>query len=151
MREFKLAKRFLFKNRDAKQLVLFMRRPGGQSQFSQCLKVQTTAMPRLRALIARIVENPAVDLSGPSLAALAGMSERTFSRAFRSETGTTPAHFVETARVDRAKALLETSDWPLARIAERVGFGSKDALHRAFLKHVGTPPGGYRKRFGPVK
>lgn len=135
----------------AKQLVLFMRRLGGQSQFSACLKVQATATPRLRALIAAIVENPAVDLSAPSLAALAGMSERTFSRVFRKEIGTTPAHFVETARVDRAKALLETSDWPLARVAERAGFGSKDALHRAFLKHVGAAPGAYRERFGPVK
>jgi transcriptional regulator GlxA family with amidase domain len=134
----------------AKQLVLFMRRPGGQSQFSACLTVQPSATPRLRALIAAIVENPAVDLSGPALAALAGMSERTFSRVFRKEIGLTPAHFVEVVRVDRAKALLETSDWPLARVAERAGFGSKDALHRAFLRHVGTAPGAYRERFGAI-
>ena len=76
------------------------------------------------------------------------MSERTFSRAFQRETSLTPAAFVELARVDRAKALLESSDWPLARIAERSGFGSLDGLHRAFQKRVGVTPGEYRTRFG---
>jgi len=76
------------------------------------------------------------------------MSERTFSRAFQRETGATPAAFVERARVDRAKALLETSDWPLDRVAERAGFGSLDSLHRAFQRRVGATPGDYRTRFG---
>lgn len=80
-----------------------------------------------------------------------GPFKRRSSRAFRRELGLTPAHFVETARIDRAKTLLETSDWPLERVAERAGFGSKDTLHRAFLKHVGTAPGGYRERFGRIK
>ena len=61
---------------------------------------------------------------------------------------TVPAAFVELARTDRAKALLETSDWPLARVAERAGFGSLDGLHRAFQKRVGATPGEYRERFG---
>jgi transcriptional regulator GlxA family with amidase domain len=78
------------------------------------------------------------------------MSERTFSRVFQKETGISPASFVEIARVDRAKALLETSDWPLARVAERAGFGSVEALHRAFGKRVGITPGSYRERFGHV-
>jgi len=61
-----------------------------------------------------------------------------------------PANFVEIARVNRAKALLETSDWPLARVAERSGFGTVDSLHRAFNKKVGATPGEYRQRFGHV-
>ena len=92
--------------------------------------------------------DPTGDLSLPRLAEMAGMSERTFSRAFARETGVPPITFVELARIDRAKALLETSDWPLARVAERAGFGSLAALHRAFQKRLGATPGEYRERFG---
>ena len=132
----------------ARHLVLFMRRPGGQTQFSASLNVQAAATPKLRKLVSDIASEPAGDLRLPALAARAGMAERTFSRLFHKETGMTPVAFVELARVDRAKALLETSDWPLARIAERAGFGSLDALHRAFQKRVGATPGDYRARFG---
>jgi transcriptional regulator GlxA family with amidase domain len=132
----------------ARNMVLFMRRPGGQTQFSAGLNVQAAATPRLRKLIADISADPTGDLSLPKLAERAGMTERTFSRVFQKETGTTPAAFVELARLDRAKALLETSDWPLARIAERAGFGSLDGLHRGFQKRVGVTPGDYRQRFG---
>ncbi len=132
----------------ARNLVLFMRRPGGQTQYSAGLNVQAAATPKLRQLIADISADPVGDLSLPALAARAGMTERTFSRVFHRETGITPAAFVETARLDRAKALLETSDWPLARIAERAGFGSLDGLHRAFHKRLGATPGEYRQRFG---
>jgi transcriptional regulator GlxA family with amidase domain len=132
----------------ARNLVLFMRRPGGQSQYSAGLNVQAAATPTLRKLIADLAADPTGDLSLPRLSERAGMSERTFSRVFHKETGTTPAAFVEMARVDRAKALLETSDWPLARVAERSGFTSLDALHRAFQKRVGATPGEYRQRFG---
>jgi transcriptional regulator GlxA family with amidase domain len=78
------------------------------------------------------------------------MSERTFSRVFQKETGVSPAAFVEIARVNRAKALLETSSWPLGRVAERAGFGGVEGLHRAFNKRVGVTPGEYRQRFGQV-
>ena len=132
----------------ARNLVLFMRRAGGQTQYSTGLNVQVAATPKLRTLIAEISADPGGDRTLPSLADRAGMTERTFSRVFHKETGTTPAAFVEMARVNRAKALLETSDWPLARIAERSGFGSPDALHRAFQKRVGATPGDYRARFG---
>jgi len=132
----------------ARNLVLFMRRPGGQTQYSAGLNVQAAATPKLRRLIADISANPSGDLALPRLADLAGMAERTFSRVFQKETGVTPAAFVEIARVNRAKALLEASDWPLARITERAGFGSLDGLHRAFLKRVGATPGDYRRRFG---
>ncbi len=135
----------------ARNLVLFMRRPGGQSQYSAGLQLQVNATPRLRKLVTAIVEDPSGDLRGPVLADSIGMSERTFQRVFRKETGLTPAHFVEVARVDRAKALLETSHWPLARVASKAGFGSMDALHRAFQKRVGVTPGLYRERFGPAQ
>jgi transcriptional regulator GlxA family with amidase domain len=132
----------------ARNLVLFMRRPGGQTQFSAGLNVQAAASPRLRRLVAEVSADPTGDLTLPRLAARAGMSERTFLRAFQRETGVSPATFVELARVDRAKALLESSDWPLARVAERSGFGSVDSLHRAFQRRVGATPGEYRQRFG---
>jgi transcriptional regulator GlxA family with amidase domain len=132
----------------ARNLVLFMRRPGGQSQYSAGLNVQAAATPALRKLIADLGADPTGDLTLPRLAERAGMAERTFSRVFQKETGTTPAAFVEIARIDRAKALLETSDWPLARVADRSGFTSLDALHRAFQKRVRATPGDYRQRFG---
>ena len=133
----------------ARNLVLFMRRPGGQTQFSAGLQVQAACTPRLKRLVAEVTADPTGDLSLPALAERAGMSERTFSRVFAKDTGHTPAAFVELARVDRVKALLESSDWPLARVAERSGFGSLDGLHRAFQKRVGVTPGEYRERFGP--
>lgn len=132
----------------ARNLVLFMRRPGGQSQYSAGLKVKPTAPPRISSLIGEITADPTGDLSLPGLAARAGMSERTFARRFHEFAGETPAAFVELARIDRAKALLERSDWPLARVAERSGFGSLDALHRAFRKRLGATPSEYRARFG---
>ena len=132
----------------ARNLVLFMRRPGGQTQYSAALNVQAAATPRIRKLDAQVTADPTGDLDVPHLAERAGMTERTFSRVFHKETGLTPAAFVEIARVDRAKALLETSNWPLARIAEKSGINSLDALHRAFQKRVGVTPGDYRARFG---
>lgn len=135
----------------ARNLVLFMRRPGGQTQYSAGLNVQSAATPRLRQLIAEVSADPAGDLAVPQLAQRAGMSERTFARLFQKETGVGPATFVEIARVDRAKALLETSDWPLARVAERSGFGSVEGLHRAFNKRVRVTPGEYRQRFGHIR
>jgi transcriptional regulator GlxA family with amidase domain len=134
----------------ARNLVLFMRRPGGQSQYSAGLNVQSSATPQIRKLISQISADPTGDLSLPALAEKAGMTLRTFSRVFQKDTGISPAAFVELARLDRAKALLETSDWPLARIAERSGFGSVHALHRTFQKRLSATPGEYRERFGPA-
>lgn len=132
----------------ARELVLFLRRPGGQSQFSAGLQVQATAAPPIQALVAALVADPTGDCSVAALAGRVGMSERTFARSFRRETGFSPAQFVEAARVERAKALLESSAWPLARVAQRAGFASVDALQRAFMKRVRITPGQYRERFG---
>lgn len=132
----------------ARDLVLFMRRPGTQAQFSMALRAQGAAGSRLAPLVAQIVDDPRGDLSVPAMSARVGMSERTFVRRFRAELGETPAQFVKQVRVERAKTLLETTRWPLARIADSAGFSGLDALHRTFLKHVGVTPAAYRSYFG---
>jgi len=131
----------------ARELVLYLRRVGGQSQFSATLAAQAKAVDGLRDLLAWISEHPADDLSIPHLAERAGMSERTFGRAFSAETGMTPARYVELVRLDRAKLLLETTKWPLARIADRSGLGSAATLARAFRRRLGITPEDYRARF----
>jgi transcriptional regulator GlxA family with amidase domain len=131
----------------ARELVLYLRRVGGQSQFSAALAAQAKAADGLRELLAWISEHPAEDLSIPHLAGRAGMSERTFARAFSTETGMTPARYVELVRLDRAKLLLETTKWPLARIADRSGLGSAATLARAFRRRLGITPEDYRARF----
>ncbi len=132
----------------ARELVLFMHRPGGQAQFSVGLDVHANATPRMRILLTDIADDPTGDLGVAALAARLHMSERTFTRNFLEETGLSPAQFVLAARVERAKALLERADWPLERVADRAGFGSVDALQRAFAKRVGISPRDYRARFG---
>lgn len=132
----------------ARELVLYLRRVGGQSQFSATLAAQAKSANGLRDLLAWIGEHPTDDLSIPQLAERAGMSERTFGRAFAAETGMTPARYVELVRLDRAKSLLETTKWPLARIASRSGLGSAATLARVFRRLLGITPEDYRARFG---
>lgn len=131
----------------ARELVLYLRRVGGQSQFSTSLAAQISAVDGLQGIIAYIAEHTDGDLSVPMLAERAAMSERTFARAFLAETGMTPAKYVELVRLDRAKQLLETTKWPLARIADRSGIGSATTLARAFRRLLGTTPEEYRERF----
>jgi transcriptional regulator GlxA family with amidase domain len=131
----------------ARELVLYFRRVGGQSQFSASLAAQAKATDGLRDLLAWIEEHPAHDLSIPNLAERAGMSERTFARSFTQQTGMTPARYVELVRLDRAKQLLESTKWPLARIAERSGLGSAATLARLFRRQLGVTPDDYRARF----
>lgn len=131
----------------ARQLVLFLRRPGGQSQFSAMLSAQARTSHRLRDLLIWIIEHPCADLSLAALAHRANMSERNFTRRFRADTGMTPAEFIESARLDRARALLEETDWAMKKLARQAGFGSVDALQRAFLRRLGTTPRDYRKHF----
>lgn len=131
----------------ARDLVLYLRRPGGQSQFSASLAAQAKPGGRLDHLLTWINEHPEEDLSLPSLADRAAMSERNFGRVFASQTGMTPACYVECVRLDRAKQLLESTDWPQARVAERSGFGTVPTLIRAFARRIGLTPDTYRKRF----
>jgi transcriptional regulator GlxA family with amidase domain len=131
----------------ARELVLYLRRPGGQSQFSESLAAQEAASDALRDLLAWVQEHPASDLRVERLAKRAGMSPRHFARVFRAETSVTPAVFVEGVRAERAKLLLEETDWSLAGVAARAGFGSEDSLARSFRRRLGVTPREYRTRF----
>lgn len=131
----------------ARQLVLFVRRPGGQSQFSAGLAAQQVQRPSLRELVGWMHDHLDGDLSVPALAARAHMSERHFGRAFAAECGTTPAAYVEGLRVERARLLLETTDAAVEHVAATAGFGSVETLRRAFARRVGVAPAEYRARF----
>jgi transcriptional regulator GlxA family with amidase domain len=136
--------------RTAQELVMFHRRPGGQSQFSAELTVQATVGHPIRRLQEWVLENLAADLSVEALAARAAMSPRNFARVFRLETGGTPARFVEQARLQKARTLLEKTSMNVAAIAQLCGYGSADVLTRAMQRRVRTLPGDYRKRFGAI-
>lgn len=131
----------------ARQLVMYLRRQGGQSQFSVPLSRPAAARRDIDELRVFITENLDDDLSAPALAGRMCLSERHFARVFRQETGTSPAAYVEAARVEAARRLLETTDEPLDRIAETTGMGSVETLHRAFRKQINTTPATYRRRF----
>ena len=131
----------------ARWLVLFVTRPGGQAQFSAQLTGQLADRRPLRDLQAWIADNVAEDLSVPALAARAHMSERNFARAFAREVGTTPAAYVEAARVESARMALEAGNAPIELVAERAGFGTVETMRRAFHRQVGVGPADYRRRF----
>ncbi|MFJ2564395.1 GlxA family transcriptional regulator [Streptomyces sp. NPDC088770] len=134
----------------ARELVVFMQRPGGQSQFSTAI---TTPPPRgdlLRPLIASVLSDPAADHSLPAMAASAAVSPRHLARLFRAELGTTPARWVERVRLDRAQQLL-LEGHSVTSAARHSGLGSDETLRRAFARHLGTTPSQYRKRFATTR
>ena len=131
----------------ARRLVVFLKRPGGQSQYSAHLAAQISAEGRIQSVQHWILAHLARDLSLPELANQASMSVRNFTRVFQSETGITPADFVEMARVDAARRLLEETDTPLQRVASQCGLGSPDTMRRAFTRRIGISPRDYRDRF----
>ncbi|CAN7232026.1 HTH-type transcriptional regulator CdhR [compost metagenome] len=133
--------------RVARELVMFLKRPGGQSQFSAHLAAQTAERNAIREVQGWVVENLAGNLSVEALAAHAGMSARNFARIFKQECKVTPADFVEAARIDAARRLLEGSRHPLKRVAALAGFSDPNNLRRAFLRRVGVAPSDYRRRF----
>lgn len=130
----------------ARTLALPMLRGGEQPQLSPALQAQSAASRRLRELLAWIGTHLQDDLRVEALAARVQMSPRHFARAFAAETGTTPARFVERARVAAAAELLRRTRWPQERVAARSGFRSVDALQRAFARGHGITPQGYRER-----
>ncbi|HTD49868.1 MAG TPA: GlxA family transcriptional regulator [Acidimicrobiia bacterium] len=135
----------------ARQLVLFVQRPGGQSQFSAQLGAQLAARQPIRELQHWIVEHPNADLGVDRLAAHVAMSARHFARVFRDEVGCTPAAYVERVRVEVARRLLETTDDAVDEIGDAAGFGTPETLRRAFARRVGTSPSEYRDRFQPSR
>ena len=134
----------------ALDLVVFLKRPGGQSQFSTALSMQHATRSqdsRFGDLHAWILDNLASDLSVATLAAQVGMSERSFVRHYRAHTGNTPARAIEQLRVEAARRLLGDSALPIKRIADRCGFGTEETLRRSFLRSVSVTPQAYRERF----
>lgn len=131
----------------ARWLVLFVRRPGGQSQFSTHLRAQAAERAPLRDLQTWILEHSTDDLSITTLAERVHMSPRHFARVFRRETGVTPAVYVERTRVEVSRRLLEDTGLGLDDVAEAAGFGSVETLRRAFHRTLGVAPSDYRARF----
>jgi len=131
----------------ARELVMFLRRPGGQAQFSAQLAVQFAQHEPLSDLQAYILDHPPDDLSVETLARRVAMSPRNFARVFTREVGTTPARFVTSVRVETARRLLEESSESLETICAMSGLGTLESMRRAFLRVVGIPPGQYRERF----
>ena len=133
----------------AQSLVVFLKRPGGQSQFSNVLAAQKDdSVGTFSDLHAWIAGNLQANLIVEKLAHHAGMSPRTFARLYKERTGLTPAKFVEMMRVDAAKQLLEQTAMAPARIATRTGLVDEQRMRRAFLRHVGVSPHEYRRTFG---
>jgi transcriptional regulator GlxA family with amidase domain len=131
----------------ARHLVLFLRRPGNQSQFSATLSAQQPRREPLRDAQRHVVENVAGELSVEALAAHAHMSPRHFARAFRAETGVTPARYVERVRLEAARRLLEETSESIAAIAASCGFGTPETMRRVFLRAFEVGPVEYRRRF----
>ncbi len=130
----------------ARYLVVFLKRPGGQSQFSAALALQEGE--RFEALHGWVASHLSDDLSLRVLARQAGMSERSFSRHYLDTTGRTPARAVEMLRVEAARSLLADSSAPVKRVAQRCGFGSEETMRRSFLRLLAVTPQDYRARFG---
>lgn len=130
----------------ARELVVFMQRPGGQSQFSTALATPPPHTDLLRDLIAGVLADPAADHTLPAMAARAAVSPRHLTRLFHTELGTTPARWLENVRLDLARQLLLTGHGVTAA-ARASGLGSDETLRRVFAKHLGTTPSEYRTRF----
>jgi transcriptional regulator GlxA family with amidase domain len=130
----------------ARHLVVYLKRSGGQSQFSAHLSAQMSAVPAIESIQVWVAENLTADLSVDALAKRAGMSPRNFSRIFLKETGATPRDFVEAARTDLARRLI-ADGVPLERVASQAGFKTISNLRRAFARRLMTTPSSYRENF----
>ncbi|MFE3072238.1 GlxA family transcriptional regulator [Streptomyces sp. NPDC059247] len=130
----------------ARDLVVFLQRPGGQSQFSAVSRIPPTGHPVVRPLLDAVVADPAADHGVAALARRAGVSPRHLARLFREQVGATPSDCVERVRVEAARMLLEAGAG-VTGAAARGGFGSDESLRRAFARHVGVTPSAYLARF----
>ncbi|QFZ21752.1 GlxA family transcriptional regulator [Saccharothrix syringae] len=131
----------------ARWMVVFLQRPGGQSQFSVRARVPPVREPGLRAVLDAVADDPAADWTVTAMARRAALSPRHLARVFPLRVGTSPARYVERARVEAAAGALERGDEGLDVVAKRSGFGSAETMRRAFLRVLGVPPGAYRDRF----
>jgi transcriptional regulator GlxA family with amidase domain len=135
----------------ARNLVLYLRRPGGQSQFSAALSLQLTDRKPLRELEAWVLDNLHKSLTVPRLAERVAMSPRNFARIFTKEMKTTPAKFVERLRVEAARRRLEESHNSMEMIADECGFANVNSMRNVFQRTVKIPPGQYRRHFRHLK
>lgn len=135
----------------ARGLVVYLHRPGGQSQFSTPTEITAPSREPLRDLLVYIDSHPTEDLSVPALADRAGMSERHFSRVFTEQSGLSPGRYVERSRAEAARRLLEATDHPLDTVARLTGLGAPETLYRVFRRHWRVSPGDYRRRFHSKK
>lgn len=131
----------------ARYLVLFLRRPGTQSQFSATLLAQQPAREPLREIQRAVLEDVAGEHSVEAMAARAHLSPRHFARAFRAETGVTPARYVERVRLEAARRRLEETSEPIGMVAHLCGFGTAETMRRIFLRVLQVGPAEYRRRF----
>jgi transcriptional regulator GlxA family with amidase domain len=135
----------------ARELVMFLRRPGGQGQFSATLAAQSTPTTApghdMRDLVAWMADNVHKPLTVETLAERAHLSPRQFARVFRRELGVPPGRMIDQMRIEAAKRRLEEAPQGLAAIAAACGFGAEETMRRSFLRHLGIPPGAYRERF----
>lgn len=131
----------------ARYLVVYLKRPGGQSQFSNYLTLEAARRPDLRELQTYIMNHPAEDHRVEALASRMCMSVRNFSRLFTAQTGTTPAKYVEMVRIDAARHYLESTNLAIEIIADKVGFFDTERMRRSFLRQLGVNPKTYRDCF----
>jgi transcriptional regulator GlxA family with amidase domain len=131
----------------ARWLVMFLHRPGGQTQFASPVWVPRAERPGVRAVQTMIEEDPGADHRVPVLARSAAMSPRHFTRVFTEEVGETPGRFVERVRTEQARRELEATDDTLDLIASRCGFGTSETLRRTFKRRLDVAPDSYRRRF----
>lgn len=132
----------------ARDLVVYLKRPGGQSQYSVHLASQSTSHPGIRHAQDWILSNVDQPIAMADLAGRAAMSERNFRRVFAKEVGVAPLVFIDTVRLDTARRLLEDGDLSLKVVAGRVGFATEQSLRKLFMKRLGIAPDDYRARFG---
>jgi len=131
----------------AQNLVMFLKRPGGQSQFSNYLAAQFSEDDKMRELQLWILDHLEQDLSVSKLAARAAMSGRNFTRHFSQTAGLSPAQYVSRARVEAARRKLEQSSLRVSQVARRCGFGTEETMRRTFVSQLGVSPSDYRERF----
>lgn len=132
----------------ARHLVVYLRRPGGQTQFGAPVWSGQPSSPPIETARDLIHSDPGTDLSVNRLASACAMSPRNFARRFRAEVGEPPARYIERVRVEAARHLLEQGDAGLESIAARCGFGTVETMRRAFHRRLGTSPDAYRRQVG---